>query len=188
MAIYPEDMKTAKQYLWSEETVEVTATQRMNPEVGGAIINPTTVIATDKRLLIINKEALRIRKDVESIPYNRIASVRYESGFISASVFIVVAGYVSPPGEQGFLKRGESEGEIGGLHKEDAKALSDFVQKMISGVIPAEMLQESAGNAGAGRQQGGAAPSGAYLYCSKCGTRNGIDSKFCSNCGAQLSK
>lgn len=180
MVVYPEDMNVAKKYLWPEETVYVTATQRkIGP--GGALINQTSVVATDKRLIIINRETLGVRKDVETIPYNRIASVRYEGGIISSSVFVVVSGYVSPPGEQGFLKKGESEGEIGGLHKTDAKALSDFIQKMIVGVMPEEM------NSGTPSQDGAqSAAHGTYTYCPKCGTKNANDSKFCTNCGAKL--
>ncbi|MCW6159649.1 MAG: zinc-ribbon domain-containing protein [Candidatus Micrarchaeales archaeon] len=184
MTVYPEDVNAAKKYLWPEEKVYVTAMQRkIGP--GGALINQTSVIATDKRLMIINRETLGVRKDVETIPYNSIASVRLENGLISSSVFIVVAGYVSPKGEQGFLKPGESEGEIGGLHKPDAKALADFVQKMIVGISPSETAGEGAGSQARGGQQ---ATAGAYVYCSKCGTRNDASAKFCTNCGAELSK
>ncbi len=183
MTVYPEDMNAAKKYLWAEETVYVTAAQRkIGP--GGALINQTSVLATDKRLIIINRETLGVRKDVETIPYDRIASVRYEGGIISSSVFVVVSGYVSPKGEQGFLKPGESEGEIGGLHKADAKELADFIQKMIVGVMPGEM-QKGGGQAQQQGKQG--APAGGYVYCSKCGTRNAMGSKFCTNCGAKLS-
>jgi phage shock protein C len=29
-------------------------------------------------------------------------------------------------------------------------------------------------------------PEGEMIYCTKCGTRNGRDAKFCVNCGASL--
>jgi phage shock protein C len=29
-------------------------------------------------------------------------------------------------------------------------------------------------------------PEGEMIYCTKCGTRNGRDAKFCVNCGAAL--
>ena len=185
MAVYPEDVSAAKKFLWPEETVYVTATQRkVGP--GGALINQTSVVATDKRLMIINRETLGVRKDVETIPYNSIASVRLENGLISSSVFIVVAGYVSPKGEQGFLKPGESEGEIGGLHKADAKALSDFVQKMIVGMSPSEMQGNRGAGSGNQPQDGQQGAAGGYVFCSKCGTRNDMSAKFCTNCGAKL--
>ena len=189
MTVYPEDVAIAKKWLWAEESVMVTCTQRMNPELGGSVINPTTVIATDKRLIIINRTTVGIRKDIESIPYNRISSVRFEAGLVSASVFIVVAGYVSPPGEQGFLKKGESEGEIGGLHKDDAKALSEFVNKMISGIVPtAPGMQQGQGQPAQRQGRGQGQPSGAYVYCSKCGAKNDMDANFCNSCGAPLNK
>lgn len=203
MAVYPDDVAAAKQYLWQDEQIVVTATQRKNLVVGGALINPTTIVCTDKRLIIINREAMRLRKDVESIPYNRIASVRYENGIVSASIFLQVAGWASSGGaEKGFLKSGEDEGEIPGLTKEDAKALSDFINRMMTSYGQQEtestaqryMSGQQQGapqqpQQNAGKQQGGQQPpQGASIYCSKCGTKNPITAKFCTNCGAKLGR
>ena len=203
MAVYAQDLNAAKSSLWPEETVHVTATQRLIGP-GGALINPTTVVATDKRLLIINRATLGARKDIETIPYNSIASVRLENGLISSSVFIQVAGYVSPKGSQGFLKAGESEGEIPGLRRVDAKALSDFLTKVISGVYsgppPATSYNDPArGMPGRqvrqqqNQQQSGQPPSstgggGAAIYCQKCGAKNPIDAQFCIKCGTRIGK
>lgn len=195
MAVYAQDLDVAKSSLWPEETVQVTATQRLVGP-GGALINPTTVVATDKRLLIINRATLGARKDIETIPYNSIASVRLENGLISSSVFIQVAGYVSPKGSQGFLKPGESEGEIPGLRKIDAKALSDFLTKMISGVYPETSPGPQTQDAPQGmpgrpvrhQQQTAQSGSGAAIYCQKCGAKNPIDAQFCTKCGAKIGK
>ncbi len=180
MTIHIEDVDYAKskKLLWAEETVMVTATERrIGP--GGHLITPTTVIATDKRVIIINRTTLGIRNDYEAIPYNRITSVRLEKGIISSSVYMRVEGYTSP-GEEGFLKPGEQEGEIPGLRGGDAKALSDFIEKTIAGVTPGQM----AGASSAGQAQGGAGS----IYCSKCGAKNSIGAKFCSACGAKIGK
>jgi hypothetical protein len=96
------------------------------------MINPTTVIATDKRVIIINRNMAGIRKDFESIPYSKITSVRYERGIISSSIYLRVEGYTSP-GEEGFMKPGDQEGQIPGLRDADAKALADFIDKIVSG-------------------------------------------------------
>ncbi len=175
MAVYPEDVAYAKSEMMDGEQAIVTATQRkVGP--GGALVNQTTVVATDRRLLLLNRATLGLRKDVESIPYNRIASVRMEKGFISSSVFLQVAGYTSSLGERGFLKPGEQEGEIGGLHKADAKALADYINKMISqpSMAPAMQPQQQ-------QQQGG-------VFCTKCGARNNAGAKFCQACGAKIGK
>lgn len=191
MTIYAQDLDAAKPSLWPEETVQVTATQRLVGP-GGALVNPTTVVATDKRLLIINRATLGARKDIETIPYNRIASVRLENGLISSSVFIQLVGYVSPQGEQGFIKPGESEGEIPGLRRLDAKALSDFITKMVAGVYPESGPPTQQGPLpappGKTKQQPAAQTGGSYIYCPKCGARNQIDSQYCTKCGAHIGK
>jgi hypothetical protein len=184
MPIYPQDVAIAKSQLWSDETIQVTATERrIGP--GGSLITPTTIVITDKRLLIVNRATLGLRRDVESIPYSSIASVRLEKGLISYSVFIRVSGY-SSPGERGFLKSGEQEGEISGLHKADAKAIADYIERVTSGYAPVQPPQaQSQPYSG----QGGSAPSGGsggYSYCNKCGAKNPMNAKFCSGCGAKL--
>ena len=186
MPIYPEDVALAKNQLWSDETIQVTATERrIGP--GGSLITPTTVVITDKRMLIINRATLGLRKDIESIPYSSIASVRVEKGLISHSVFIRVSGY-SSPGEKGFLKSGEQEGEISGLHKVDAKAIADYIERVISGYGPVGAPQaQQQGPYGSG-PSATAASAGGYMFCSKCGAKNPMNAKFCTACGSKLSK
>ena len=191
MVVHQEDADFAngKKALWPEEKIMVTATERrIGP--GGSLITPTTVIATDKRILIINRATFGIRSDIESIPYNRISSVRLEKGIISSSVFLRVAGYTSS-GEQGFLKPGEQEGEIPGLRAQDAKDLSDHIEKMIAGMDPVDVDGPVQLPTNKPKNKTNAAPQdnsgkGAYIYCSKCGTKNNLSAKFCSSCGAPL--
>ncbi len=178
MAIHQEDVDLAKAQLWPDEQIQVTATERrVGP--GGDVVNPTTVIATDKRIIIINRNMAGIRKDFESIPYNKVTSVRFEKGIISSSIFLRVEGYTSS-GEQGFMKPGEQEGQIGGLRGDDAKALADYIDKQISGDITtgSNAMPSPAQKAG----------GGGYIFCAKCGAKNSIDSKFCSKCGAPLGR
>jgi hypothetical protein len=209
MAIYQKDVDAAKKYLWSDEQIQVTATQRkFGP--GGSLITPTTVILTNKRILLINRATLGLRKDIESIPYSMVASVRVENGFISSSVFLRVGGY-SSPGEHGFLKPGEQEGEISGLRKIDANALSDFIERVISNEIPVEPANETEQNNSnnfvdnsinttnvvkKGKDKkaktipinNSTQNSGGFIYCNKCGAKNDINANFCSQCGAKLNK
>ena len=218
MAIYQKDVDAIRKYLWQDEQIQVTATQRkIGP--GGSLITPTTVVLTNKRVLLLNRATFGFRKDLESIPYSMIASVRVENGFISSSVFLRVGGY-SSPGERGFLKPGEQEGEISGLRKIDANALADFIERVISNDIPIEAsnpqaqneVQSDINNASAqdindsgssnSKQKQKAKDKkakaetakdsnsnlGGYIYCTQCGAKNDINANFCSQCGAKLKK
>ena len=173
MTISQEDLDDAKGTLIDGENVLVTARQRkFGP--GMAIINPTVVVATDRRLILINRTTLGIRKDIESIPYGRITSIRFENGLISASVYVRIEGYTSSQGETGFLKPGMQEGEIFGLTKGDAKALTDVIDGIITRAQPVF---------GPSQPQQQPPPQ---KICKKCGTANNPSAKFCEKCGAQL--
>lgn len=156
--------------LWPGEQVQITAKQRrVGP--GGDLINPTSVVATDKRIIIVNKATLGLRKDYEVIPYRQIASVRLEHGIISSTVFIRVEGYDI---DRGLLKNGDQEGEIDGLHNETAKELADFInQKTVNVVVDEDNVNPDS-------------KLGAFRFCTKCGTKNDPDATFCSKCGAKL--
>lgn len=172
MGVNPDDVSAVKTILMPDETAMMTARQRrIGP--GGSVINPTSVIATNKRIIIINRATLGIRKDYETIPYTQITSVRLEKGIISSSVFIRVQGYDR---DQGLLERGKEEGEIDGLKAKDAKAFADFInQKLL------EVQEGSA--AGIGDET---RPSSGHKYCSRCGAKNDADAEYCSKCGVAL--
>ena len=174
MAIDQGEVAAAKSVLWPDEDVEMTVRQRrIGP--GGSVTTPTTVIATDKRLIILNRASLGIRKDYEVIPYRQITSVRLEHGIISSSVFIRVQGYDR---DKGLLKNGKEEGEIEGLSNREAQELADYLSRRQEQVDEAEE-----GIEGQDRMDNGV---GAYVYCSKCGTKDSPGAKFCSKCGAKL--
>ncbi|MDE1811068.1 MAG: PH domain-containing protein [Candidatus Micrarchaeota archaeon] len=167
MVVSPDDAKLVKDILVQGEQLIVSVMQRrVGP--GGSVTTPTTVMATDKRVIIINRASLGIRKDYEAIPYKDITSVRLEHGIISSSVFIRVEGYDR---DKGLLKNDKEEGEIDGLRNNDAKALSDEINRRI--------VDDSSSDAPS-------PASGSYVYCSKCGTRNTAGSNFCSKCGQPL--
>lgn len=166
MALTPEDMKLIENILIDGEQPMLSVTQRrVGP--GGSVTTPTTVVATDKRVIIVNRASLGIRKDFEAIPYRQIASVRLEHGIVSSSVFIRVEGYDT---DKGLLKNGKEEGEIDGLRNSDAKALADEINRRIL-------------NAGEQTAAGGA---GGNVFCTKCGARNSAGSNFCAKCGAPI--
>ncbi|HVC58655.1 MAG TPA: PH domain-containing protein [Candidatus Acidoferrales bacterium] len=167
MAVSADDMKLVEGILVpGEEPIISVMQRRVGP--GGSVTTPTTVVATDKRVIIINRASLGIRKDYEAIPYKQIASVRLEHGLISSSVFIRVEGYDQ---DKGLLKSGREEGEIDGLRNKDAKDLSDEINRRILSVP----------------DSGDDAPAGTgSVFCTKCGARNAQGANFCAKCGQQL--
>lgn len=175
MAIDQGEVQSAKSILWPDENVEMTVMQRrIGP--GGSVTTPTTVITTDKRLIILNRASLGIRKDYEVIPYRQITSVRLEHGIISSSVFIRVQGYDR---DKGLLKNGKEEGEIDGLRNREAQELADYLSRRSE--QEGEIEDKSAGGLNQTDRK-----IGAYIYCSRCGTKDSADAKFCSRCGARL--
>ncbi len=171
MAIEQEDVDPIKSELWPDEKVVLTVRQRrVGP--GGSVVTPTSVVATNRRIIIINRETLGLRHDIESVPYDHVTSVRWEHGIISSSVFLRVAGFAT---EKGFLKgSGEQEGEIEGLNNNDAQELSDYVEKMISGEGKPAAAPANAGGAGGSK------------FCANCGAKLDPGAKFCSKCGKKV--
>lgn len=179
MNIDPTELNLARKVLWPDETVEGTIKQRRFMP-GGSLITPTTVVVTDKRLIIINRASLGLRQDYEVVPYNAIVSVRLEHGIITSTVFVRVQGYEA---DKGLLGGGKQEGEIDGLKNKDAVELSDYINKKIE-----ERLDAQADVDKEISKQHLDSGVGAYVYCNKCGTKNTASAKFCAKCGASIAK
>ncbi|MCL4389253.1 PH domain-containing protein [Candidatus Marsarchaeota archaeon] len=170
MGVDADEVNAVKNLLWPDERVILTAKQRrIGP--GGSVTVPTSVLATDKRIIIVNKANLGIRKDYESIPYKQITSVRLEKGMISSTVFVRVQGYDK---DKGLLKNGKEEGEIDGLHGKDAKALADYLNSVLD--VETQSIEPNAP----------ASASSDQIFCSKCGARNSAGSAYCSKCGNKM--
>jgi hypothetical protein len=181
MTLDQTDVEAAKDILEPNETVVMTARQRrVGP--GGSMTTPTSVIATDKRVIIINRATLGVRKDFETIPYTQIASVRLERGIISSSVFVRVMGFDQ---DKGLLESGKQEGEIDGLNGNDAKMLSDYINKRLLEVQEGGKVDEQQQQTQQPREQQQPKDDG-NVYCSKCGARNDRESRFCTTCGNAL--
>jgi hypothetical protein len=179
MAVNADDAGLVKELLWEGEVVEETARQRgVGP--GGSLTAPTSVVCTNKRLIIVNKATLGLRKDYEVIQYRQITSVRLEHGIISSSVFIRVQGYDR---DKGLLGAGKEEGQIDGLRNKEARHLADYLNKKIAAAGESPM----AANGNQQQQANGTAPPGpGAKFCAKCGHSYTPGSKFCENCGAKL--
>ena len=117
MAIDQVEVGKVAHLLWPHEGAELTVKQkRVGP--GGAPINPTSVICTNERIIIINRSALGLRKDYEIITYAKVVHVRLERGIFSSSVILRLFGGDTG---RGFLTTEREEGEVNGLRFRDAK-------------------------------------------------------------------
>jgi len=181
MLIDPVELNLARKVLWPEEEVEGTIKQRRFLP-GGSLITPTTVVVTDKRIIIINRASLGLRQDYEVVPYNAIVSVRLEHGLVTSTVFVRVQGYDT---DKGLLAGGKQEGEIDGLRNKDAVELTDYLNKKLEERLDAQADVDKEIQS---KQQHPDSDVGAYVYCNSCGTKNKSTAKFCSKCGASLAK
>lgn len=181
MNIDPTELNLARKILWPDEEVEGTIKQRRFMP-GGSLITPTTVVVTDKRLIIINRASLGFRQDYEVVPYDAIVSVRLEHGIITSTVFVRVQGYET---DKGLLAGGKQEGEIDGLKNKDAVELTDYINKKLEAKLDVQAAEEQMV---ASNLQHVDSKAGSYIYCTKCGTKNISTAAFCSRCGASLAK
>lgn len=75
----------------SDEKVLCVARQaRLIP--GGAIMTPSTIFATDRRLIIRNPTMLGMREMVEDYSYDKITNVKLEKGVFSSTLVITAPG------------------------------------------------------------------------------------------------
>lgn len=164
-----DEVRHIKKFLWPEEVVELTIKQRkFRP--GGSLITPTTFVATNKRLIILNRTRLGIRKNYEVIPYRYITAVKMEHGLWSCSVIIRVSSVESADtGHQGEV--------IGGIRWREAETLVHYLNKRI-------MHSHSESEAGHAAPKSQPAPD--TKFCTDCGAKNPAQAKFCSSCGIQM--
>ncbi|VVB76708.1 Bacterial PH domain protein [uncultured archaeon] len=171
MAVDAAEVDAAKELLWPDEKVEMTTRQLR--AAGGSLLYPTTIVVTDKRLLILSKSDMGLKEDSQVIFYKDITGIRIEKGIMSSTIFIRLSGFEK---DTGSVENGKEEGEIAGVPNEDAKLIVDFVNRK---------LMEVPGNVEQPREAGEAG-RGEYKYCQRCGTKNVGDARFCSKCGAPL--
>lgn len=168
MHVDEREVDEVRKFLWPDEKVELTVKQRkLRP--GGSLITPTSFVATNKRLIIVNRTRLGIRKDFEVIPYRYITAVKLLHGIMSCSVVIRVSSVES--GDAG----GQAEA-IGGIRPREAETLVHYLNNRIMeshGPVAGERLKAPAAEA----QQ-------SSKFCTECGARNNIMAKFCAACGA----
>ena len=164
------EISNIKEILGPTERISAQATQRRwGP--GGDIVTPVTLIATENRLIVINRTKMGMKIDYEIVQYPNIVSAKLIHGFISSSIIIRVRGYKISPTE-----------EISGFITKDAKHLIDFINKKIgSAPQPAAAAHAVSTNSNSTGVVPRSDPD--YIFCHSCGAKNLQHSKFCSACG-----
>jgi ribosomal protein L40E len=157
-------VENIKKELLPNEKVEMTTKQRrLGP--GGAILTPTTIMATDRRLILLYKSAFGFKEVYEIIPYNKLTTVRLESGMFSSTIHLHIFGVA----DQQTAKNGRIEEEFSGLKRREAEAMVHFINGKLSKDTPEKF--DSVED---------------YTYCHKCGARVAPTSIYCPRCGIKL--
>ena len=105
MKIDTQDLEAVEKILVKGEKVEGSATQRrLGP--GGSLTSPTSVIVTDKRIIVIKRAVFGLRHDYEVFSLSTITSIKLKHGFVSSSIFVRTQGSEADSG-----KHGMTEGE-----------------------------------------------------------------------------
>lgn len=172
MPIDKHEASIVEHLLMPGEKVQMTIKQRkIGP--GGDFITPTTIAATQTRLIIVYRTSFGMRKYYEVIPYRRITSVRIEHGLISSSLHFHVLGVDADR----VMSTGRAEGVIDGLRPGEATAFGNFINGKIS--------DSSIGTSSSKDIDTELNPVTA-IFCRACGSREASSSNFCRNCGAPL--
>ncbi|PSN81958.1 hypothetical protein B9Q01_09360 [Candidatus Marsarchaeota G1 archaeon OSP_D] len=118
-------IKKIQKFLLPGERVLVVATQSRWKR-GGKFINPGTIYATDRRLIIRDPYTLGLRADITIIPYDKITGVRVKKGLLSTSLEITAAGLEG--GKSAVIKWGEGGvGEIDAIDSEKAERIASLI-------------------------------------------------------------
>jgi len=120
------EIEKIKEMLDPDEHVLVIAKQaRFKP--GGALTAPNTIFATEKRFVIRNPTMLGLRASVESVPYDKITSIKVERGMFTSTLVIRSPGLseLTRLGQRtGLLAWGRGEeGSIDAIPKDRAEQL-----------------------------------------------------------------
>jgi len=95
-----DEINRIKTFLEAAEVIKAVARQsKFMP--GGKLITPRTIIATNKRIIIRDPNALGLRADVDSIPYSQINNIKLEKGAFTSEIRILSGQFEND--EQGFI-------------------------------------------------------------------------------------
>lgn len=105
--------------------------------LSGAILCPNVMVATNKRVIILNRWYLGLKSDITVIRYENIASFRITHGIIFSSIKIRLKGTK----ELGTIfDDGREEGEIKGLTRDGACSVGSALNTLMHNLAVEESM------------------------------------------------
>jgi hypothetical protein len=114
------EANTISSLIFPDERLIVHAAER---PLHGGVLNPTVVMVTDQRTIIVNRKYLRLKSDITFIDHANVVSFRVVHGLVFSSVWIRQQG--ASDSEHVFI--GVGEGEIRGLSRADTNAVANAI-------------------------------------------------------------
>lgn len=114
-------------FLLPGEKVLAVAKQR---RLHGAIVYPTIAMATNRRIIIVNRWFMRLKSAITFVTYENISSFRVTHGIVFSSVKLRLRGSMK---NQALMLDGKTEeGEIIGLSRGDASGLANAITMVLN--------------------------------------------------------
>ena len=123
--------------LWEDEALEQLAQGKYNDNGG-------ILVATNKRLIFIDKALLGSRLRVEDFPYDKLTSIQYDTGsFFSDSATL-------DPDRRATITifASGNKAEIKHVHKDQVRGFCDYVRARTSGVAEHASISPAAAGGG----------------------------------------
>ena len=130
--MYPvDDGETSKilRRLDPDESIVMSVRQSRIKPGGAAIINPHTIFATEKRVIIRSPTRLGLGENIEVYDYSVIKGIHIEKGLLSSSVVFFVEGMseISKQDRKWKVRGRTAAGTIDAIPKAKAEALHRYV-------------------------------------------------------------
>ena len=124
MKMSQDDAKLIRQAIWPDEQILGTTRQReFGP--GGSVLERSCIVATNKRLIIINRQKLGLKRELEMIEYSSIVGMKLERGIFSSTIYFRMLGSTQEDEAE------PRDGSIEGLHHQDAEDIMKIINMQI---------------------------------------------------------
>lgn len=144
------EARTISSLMMPDERMLVLATER---RLHGAWLNPTIILVTDRKMVVVNRKYFRLKSDISFIKHESIVSFRVAHSLLFSSIKIRQQGNSDSSKEF----NGKYEGEIRGFSRGDADSLARAINYV-------SHIKESMGNPQLFREMDAKPEAGASVY------------------------
>ena len=132
----PVDEKEAekiKDRLDEGEVIVMSVRQSRVKPGGAAVVNPSTIFLTDKRVIIRSPTKMGLGEHIEEYFYHQITNIKLEKGMLSAALVFHIPGMteLSKMGRGAALWGKNSDGTIDAIPKKVAEKMYNFIREKI---------------------------------------------------------